>query len=55
MALARSAGATGTPSFVLAETDQANPNKVTGISFFTGAKPFASFKTEIDNALAKLR
>ncbi len=48
---AAKAGATGTPSFVLATTDPANPNKVTGLSFIRGARPFESFQAEIDKAL----
>lgn len=52
MAEASKAGATGTPSFVLAETDPSDPSKVKGIAFLRGAQPFAAFKTEIDKALA---
>ncbi len=52
MAVARSAGVTGTPSFLLAETDPKDPKKVKGIAFIRGAQPFASFKAEIDKALA---
>ena len=52
MAEARKAGATGTPSFVLAETDPADPTKVKGLSFIRGAQPFATFKSQIENALA---
>ena len=51
MAEARKAGATGTPSFVLARTDPGDPNKVTGISFIRGARAFNDFKVEIDRAL----
>ncbi len=51
MAEARKAGATGTPSFVLASTDPNNPGKVKGISFIRGAKSFDAFKTEIEGAL----
>ena len=47
----RKAGATGTPSFVLASTDPNDPCKVKGISFIRGARPFDAFKTEIENAL----
>lgn len=54
MAEARKAGASGTPSFVLAETDLADPSKVKGLAFLRGAQPFAAFKAEIDKALAEL-
>jgi predicted DsbA family dithiol-disulfide isomerase len=54
MAEAGKAGATGTPSFVLAETDLADPSKVKGLAFLRGAQPFATFKAEIDKALAAL-
>ena len=52
MAEAQKAGATGTPSFVLAETDPSDPTKVKGIAFIRGAQPFATFKTQIESALA---
>ena len=52
MAEARKAGASGTPSFVLAETDPADPTKVKALAFLRGAQPFAAFKAEIDKALA---
>ena len=52
MAEAQKAGATGTPSFVLAETDPDDPTKVKGIAFIRGAQPFAAFKTQIESALA---
>jgi len=51
MAEARKAGATGTPSFVLARTDPNDPTKVKGISFIRGAKKFDDFKAAIDQAL----
>lgn len=51
MAEAGKAGATGTPSFVLATTDPKDPTKVTGLSFIRGAQPFAAFKAAIDAAL----
>lgn len=53
MAEAQKAGATGTPSFVLAETDPADPTKVKGLSFLRGAQAFNAFKTAIDSALAE--
>jgi protein-disulfide isomerase len=52
LALAEKAGASGTPSFVLAKTDPAEPSKVTGITFLRGAQAFNAFKTAIDGALA---
>ncbi len=54
MAEARKAGATGTPSFILAKTDPADPSKVVGVAFLRGAQPFSAFKAEIDKALAEL-
>jgi len=48
---ATKAGITGTPGFVVAETDPKDPNKVKGISFIRGAQPFAKFKEELDAAL----
>ena len=52
MTLARKAGATGTPSFVLARTDPNDATKVTGITFMRGAQGFNAFKSAIDEALA---
>ncbi len=52
MAQATKAGATGTPSFVLALTDADDPTKVKGLTFMRGALPFATFKTQLDSALA---
>ncbi len=51
MAEASKAGATGTPSFVLALTDPDDPSKVKGVSTLRGAQPFAAFKSAIDSAL----
>jgi protein-disulfide isomerase len=51
MAQAQNAGATGTPSFVLAETDPSDPTKVKGIVFLRGAQAFNAFKVAIDGAL----
>lgn len=51
MAVAKAAGATGTPSFVLGTTDPDDPTKVKGLSFIRGARAFADFKAEIDKAL----
>ncbi len=53
MTVARAAGATGTPSFVLGYTDPNDPTKVKGITFMRGAKAYADFKAEIDKALPK--
>jgi protein-disulfide isomerase len=53
MAEAQKAGATGTPSFVLATTDPADPTKVKGLAFIRGAQPFAAFKAQIDAALGE--
>jgi len=54
MAEARKVGATGTPSFVLAEADPDDPSKATGLAFIRGAQPFAAFQAAIDRALAEL-
>jgi len=51
MKVARSAGATGTPSFVVAKTDPDNPAKVTGITFIRGAQSYDRFKSALDEAL----
>lgn len=52
MAAARKAGATGTPSFLLARSDPSDPTRVTGLAFLQGAQSFSSFKSLLDNALA---
>ncbi len=52
MAVAQQAGATGTPSFVLGLTNADDPSKVEGLTFIRGAQPYATFKTQIDRALA---
>ncbi len=54
MALAQRLGATGTPSFVIARTDLQNPTRVKGLSFIRGARPFAAFQAEIEQALEEL-
>ena len=54
MAEASKAGATGTPSFVLAHTDPEDPAKVKGISFIRGAQAFPAFQAQIDAALKAL-
>ncbi len=54
MAEAQKAGATGTPSFVLAVTDPSDLSKVKGISFIRGAQQFNAFKVQIDQALEQV-
>jgi protein-disulfide isomerase len=51
MAEGQKAGVTGTPAFFLAYTDPKS-SKVTTAVRLTGARPFASFKSEIDKLLA---
>jgi len=53
MAEAGKAGATGTPSFVVALTDPENPSQVKGVSFIRGAQPFQAFQVQLDQALAE--
>lgn len=43
------------PGFVIASRDPGNPQKVKGISFIRGAKPFEKFRIELDQALAGLK
>jgi len=52
MAEAQKAGATGTPSFVIATTNPDDSTQVIGVTFLRGAVPFANFKAAIDGALA---
>lgn len=40
--------------FIIASRDSQNPQKVKGISYIRGAKPFEKFKIGIDQALASL-
>ena len=54
MAEANKAGATGKPSFVLAQTDPEDPTTVKGISFIRGAQAFPAFQAQIDDALKAL-
>ncbi len=54
MAQASAAGVTGTPGFIVAETDPKDPSKVKGKSFIRGAQPFSAFKSALDAALADL-
>ena len=51
MAEAGKAGATGTPSSVLALTDPKDPTKVKGLTFIRGAQPYSAFKAQIEQAL----
>jgi protein-disulfide isomerase len=53
MAVAAKVGADGTPSFLIALTDPRDPTKVKGLTFLSGARPFAAFKAEIDRALGE--
>jgi protein-disulfide isomerase len=52
MTEAGKAGVTGTPSFVLGLSDPSDPSRVRGLAFIRGAQPFATFKAQIDSALA---
>ena len=52
MAEAAKAGATGTPSFVVALTNADDPTKVEGVTFIRGAQPFSAFKAQLDSALS---
>ncbi len=54
LAEAQKAGATGTPSFVVAVIDDKDPTKATGVTFIRGAQQFAAFKTALDDAIASL-
>lgn len=51
MAEASKAGATGTPSFVVATID-GDSGAVRGFQFLRGAQPFSAFKRVLDEALA---
>ena len=51
MAVAQQAGASGTPAFVVAQTDPKDPSKVMGITFLRGAQAFNAFKAATDGAL----
>ena len=53
MAVAAKVGATGTPAFLLARTDPNDPTRVRGLSFISGARPFAAFQAEIERALGE--
>jgi protein-disulfide isomerase len=52
MATAQMLGINSTPTFLVAVRDSGDPNKVKGLSLIRGAQPFATFKMEIDKALA---
>ena len=51
MAEAEKAGASGTPSFVVARVNGQDPGKVRGLKFIRGAQPYAAFKQALDEAL----
>ena len=42
------------PGFVIASSTPGDPQKVRGIVYIRGAKPFSQFQIEIDQALARL-
>jgi protein-disulfide isomerase len=49
---AAKAGASGTPTFVLARSTPGQPGRVVGVARLRGAKPFAAFQVMIERALA---
>lgn len=55
MAEAMKAGATGTPSFIVARIDEKDASKVHGLKFIQGAQPFAVFQQALDEALASVK
>ncbi len=55
MALARTAGFTGTPSFGLGFTDPENPNQVKIVRSIKGAQAFNAFKFNIDSLLSEAK
>jgi hypothetical protein len=52
MGEARRVGVTGTPAFMIGQTEP-NSSKVKVLAVLKGAKPFADFKTEIDRLLER--
>ena len=54
LSLAMKLNIAAVPGFVIASSDPDNPQKVKGISFIRGSKPFTEFQKEIDQALAGL-
>jgi predicted DsbA family dithiol-disulfide isomerase len=54
MSQARNLGIEGTPSFLLAIPDAAS-GKLKPLSLMSGARPFSSFQSMIDKALADLK
>lgn len=54
LSLAKKLNIKAAPGFVIAVSNPDDPQKVKGISFILGAKPFAQFQKEIDQALAGL-
>jgi protein-disulfide isomerase len=49
--VAKKLGMTGTPGFLIAQTDPKDPQKVKGLTLLKGAKSFDAFKTDIEKAL----
>jgi len=54
ISLAKKLNIKAAPGFVIAASNPDDPQKVKGISFILGARPFAQFQKEIDQALAGL-
>jgi hypothetical protein len=54
MSQAQNLGIEGTPSFLLAIPDAAS-GKMKPVRLITGARPFSSFQSMIDTALADLK
>lgn len=54
MSEAGKAGATGTPSFVIARTLPQEPTVVVGLLALRGAQPYEAFRAALDQALAEL-
>ena len=55
LSLAKKLEVPSVPGFVIASRDPSNPQKVKGISYIRGAKPFSRFQMEIEQALAGLK
>lgn len=55
MNMAKLLGISGTPSFVLAVTDQEDPTKIKGFSIIRGNQPFAAFEHAINHALDSIQ
>ena len=54
IAEATKAGATGTPSFVVAVIDDKDPSKAKGLTFIRGAQQFTAFQAALDEAIESL-